>query len=136
MAQSVKCLPLAQVMISRSWDGAHTLGFLLSRESASLSLSLCQSPLLIVFLKQIKYFKKNIPSIMYIPVLHRKFWGTLVRNWLSLGRDAGRKGQEAIILFTVYPFLLFRFITHMYLFVNIQFFKNLEIKRRQEILHI
>ena len=37
MAQSVKCLPPAQVMILGSWDRAPAAGSLLSRESASPS---------------------------------------------------------------------------------------------------
>ena len=39
VAQSVKCLPSAQVMIPGFWNGAPTSGFLLSRESASPSPS-------------------------------------------------------------------------------------------------
>jgi len=40
VAQWAKHLPSAQVMIPDSWDGALESGFLLSREPASLPLSL------------------------------------------------------------------------------------------------
>ena len=57
VAQLVKCLPSAQVMISGSWDRALLSGSLLSEESASLSPS-ATSPAHAFFLSQIN--KQNL----------------------------------------------------------------------------
>ena len=64
VAQSVKCLPLAQVMTSGSWDRAPRGLPLCSAESLLLPLSLCCSPLLLVLspalsLKQIIFLKSH-----------------------------------------------------------------------------
>ena len=78
VAQPVKCLPWTQVVVFWSWKSSLESDFQLSMESVSLSLSLCSSLLLILFLSQIR-------SLMIIIIIFCSLYELTSKRTAHLG---------------------------------------------------